>query len=182
MKKFLFNRAGVSTVEFTLTIGIYLFVVFMIFELARMVLVSAYWDASIAESVRRARNNQLNANNSDYTTAFLNELKNQKMLQDTSTMGMFMLTDKNSLPVAEVKYVDCARGINNSCIDALIKGYFRDPKDFVNSPNSIGKGQVLASYTLKYQYEFSIKMPFLPGNWVNNMLERRILAVQEYEK
>ena len=44
----------------------------MIFELARMVLVSAYWDSSIAESVRRARANQLNSVESNYTAAFLN--------------------------------------------------------------------------------------------------------------
>jgi tadE len=182
MKTFVLNRNGVSTIEFTFTIGIYLFVVFMIFELARMVLVSAYWDSSIAESVRRARANQLNSVESNYTAAFLNELKNQKILQDSSPMGMFMLTSKNSLPIVDVKYVDCNQGLNKSCVDALINGYFRDPNQFANNPDLIGKGQVLAVYDLKYQYEFSVKMPFLPKSWANNILQRRILSVQEYEK
>lgn len=179
MKKFLLNVKGVAAVEFSLTIGLYFMVMFMIFELTRIAIVTAYWDLAIVESIRSARHQQIEGN--DYSKAFLNELNQQKSIQNNSTMGMFMLLDNGRYNV-ETEYVDCTKGEKGDCIDALLKGAFitgtKDSEGNIKLP----AGLTLARYNLNYDYSFAINMPFLPTSWVNQLLNRKIIIMQEAQR
>ncbi len=170
LKKMLVNPNGVSTIEFSLTVGIFFFVVFLIFELCRLAIISAYWDLAITESVRIAKNQR--AANSDYKTQFEKILIEQRNSLQSGTIA-FLGEANNKLEV-DVKYADS--------LDDLVNGKFkRDPKDS-NKFSSTGVNSTLALYTVKYSYQPVVPLPFLPTSWTNNLLERKIVMVQEYER
>ncbi|TCP94661.1 tight adherence protein E [Cricetibacter osteomyelitidis] len=176
MKKFLSNTKGVSTVEFSLTIAIYLFVVVLILEFCRLAITTAYWDLAITESVRIARSQQ--ALEGNYENAFQEALKKQLVMQEKSPIGYLAAKAKNG-PKVEVKYVDCDRG--PQCITNLLNNKFREPKvenGILVSPN--GMNATLAQYTLDYEYSFLIGLPFLPKSFTDSLLHRQFVVVQEY--
>ncbi|HDR1341586.1 TPA: pilus assembly protein, partial [Pasteurella multocida] len=104
MKKFLRSTKGVASIEFTWTIGIYIFVVMLIFEFCRLAITTAYWDLAISESVRIAKNEQLQSG--DYKTAFINALNKQREVQGSSTLGYLAQVQKGQIDI-NVEYVDC---------------------------------------------------------------------------
>ena len=108
MRKFLLNNRGVATVEFVLTIFWYLFIVFLIFECARVTLSVAYWDLALSEATRIAKNQQA---------------------------------------------TDTQEGQHD-----------------------------YKSYSFKYDYTFLIALPFIPQDWISALYNRKIVAVQEYER
>ncbi|HDR1197752.1 TPA: pilus assembly protein, partial [Pasteurella multocida] len=120
MKKFLRSTKGVASIEFTWTIGIYIFVVMLIFEFCRLAITTAYWDLAISESVRIAKNEQLQSG--DYKTAFINALNKQREVQGSSTLGYLAQVQKGQIDI-NVEYVDCIHA-PTSCIEELLKGNF----------------------------------------------------------
>ncbi|OOF69803.1 TadE/TadG family type IV pilus assembly protein [Rodentibacter caecimuris] len=180
MKKFFSNIKGVSTVEFSFTIALYFFVVMLILEFCRLVIVTSYWDLAIAESVRIAKNENVNSTG-NYEEAFRKALKEQRKLQGESTVGYLAQVQKNDFDIS-VKYVDC--DVGRSCISALLDEKFRVPKKDNDgkliSPN--GKEATLARYSLSYDYEFLVPLPFFPKSWTQSLLNREFVVVQEYER
>lgn len=180
MKKFLLNKKGVSTVEFALTVAFYFFVVCLILEFCRIAITAAYWDLAITESVRIAKNQ--NVAGDDYAAAFEKALKEQLVFQEESTIGYLARLDKNDGYTIEVKYVDCNQG--KSCIQSLLDQRFRQPqKDSEGKlipPN--GRLATLATYSLNYKYDFLISLPFLPKDSVSNLLARKFVAIQEFNR
>ncbi|WP_424405646.1 TadE/TadG family type IV pilus assembly protein [Pasteurella sp. PK-2025] len=178
MKRFISNKKGVSTIEFGLTVGIYFFVVMMIFEFCRLAIATTYWDLAIAESVRITKNTENKTH--DYKTFFKATLEAQKALQDTSTMGYLAQTGNSEIKV-DVKYVDCPQ--EKECVKALLANRFREPKTKdgkIISPT--GQNATLAYYTLTYDYRFVVPLPFIPTSWTQSILNREFVVVQEYER
>lgn len=162
LQKFLLNRKGVSTIEFALTIGLFLIVLFMIFEFGRITLLSAYWDLAITDSVRITKNQP--ADNGDYAKLFHDTLiKQHKKLVSPTVAGLFAV--QNIDINVNVKYA--------KSVDDLIN------KRFIESNQ--GKNLAIAQYSLDYKYKFFIPLPFL-DSLVNSMFKRKILMVQEYER
>ena len=54
--RILTDKRGVSSIEFALTIPIFIFLVSLIFELTRIALLSAYLDLALSEATRAAKN------------------------------------------------------------------------------------------------------------------------------
>ncbi|WP_386689548.1 TadE/TadG family type IV pilus assembly protein [Lonepinella sp. MS14437] len=173
LKKMLVNPNGVSTIEFSLTVGIFFFVVFLIFELCRLAIISAYWDLAITESVRIAKNQQPESNG-DYKTQFEKILKEQRNNLQNGTIAF--LGETNNKLAVDVKYAE-----SNSIDDLVNERFKKDPKDKTKLSSS-GSGAVLALYTVKYSYQPVVPLPFLPISWTNRLLERNIVMVQEYER
>lgn len=178
MKRFISNEKGVSTVEFGLTVGIYFFVVMMIFEFCRLAISTTYWDLAIAESVRITKNTDNKTH--DYASIFKATLQAQKALQDSSTMGYLAQLGKNDFDV-DVKYVHCPD--ERQCVNALLNKQFREPKK-VNGKlvPPTGQDATLAYYTLTYNYRFIVPLPFIPKSWSESILNREFVVVQEYER
>ncbi|MDU8924168.1 pilus assembly protein [Pasteurellaceae bacterium LIM206] len=172
LKKMLLHQQGVATIEFALTIGIFLAVVFMIFELSRLAVISAYWDLSITESVRMVKNQR--APNGDYATLFRKTLLEQRRRLENGTIGL--LAEKGNSLEVEVKYAESVRDLADL--------RFREPKkDDQGQPiPPDGQNANLALYTVKYHYNPMIPLPFLPKSWTNRLLERKFVMVQEYER
>ncbi|MFK3557760.1 TadE/TadG family type IV pilus assembly protein [Pasteurella multocida] len=180
MKKFLRSTKGVASIEFTWTIGIYIFVVMLIFEFCRLAITTAYWDLAISESVRIAKNEQLQSG--DYKTAFINALNKQRETQGSSTLGYLAQVQKGQIDI-NVEYVDCIHA-PTSCIEELLKGNFlkkiKDPSG--NEVEPSGVLATLARYSLNYHYEFLIPLPFLSKKVSESVLKREFITVQEHQR
>ncbi|UAX43001.1 TadE/TadG family type IV pilus assembly protein [Pasteurella canis] len=180
MKKLLRNTNGVASIEFTLTIGIYIFVVMLIFEFCRLAITTAYWDLAISESVRIAKNEQLVSG--DYKTAFENALKEQRKVQGTSTLGYLAQLQKGNIDI-DVKYVNCVTQ-QSKCVEELLNGNFIQPTKDSNGNEVLPSGVLatLAYYSLTYNYEFLIPLPFIPKVLSEAILKREFVAVQEHQR
>ncbi|OOF54425.1 protein TadE [Rodentibacter genomosp. 2] len=180
MKKFLSNIKGISTVEFSFTVAFYFLVVTLILEFCRLTIVTSYWDLAIAESVRIAKNENANSMG-NYEEVFRKALEEQRKLQGESTIGYLAQVQKSDFDIS-VKYVDCDAG--RSCVSALLDEKFRQPKigkdGELISPN--GRDATLARYSLSYDYEFLVLLPFFPKSWTKSLLNREFVVVQEYER
>ena len=186
MRKFLSNTKGVAAVEFALTIGLFLFVFFMNFEMTRLAVTSGYLDLGIAQSVRAARNAQ--AANHDYETTFKNALNSYLGAPEGITMQFLMHKIKPGGLDVKVKYVDCggvAGSNDQTCISALLNGNFRQPTRAADGTIIAPTGTLatLAYYDIgTYKYEFLTVFPFLPKSWIDNTLNRKFVVLHEYER
>ncbi|MBR0573538.1 MULTISPECIES: TadE family protein [Pasteurellaceae] len=177
IKQFVNHKEGVSSIEFTLTIGIFLTVLFVLFEFGRIALLSAYWDLAIAEGVRLTKNQK--EPSGDYATLLKKEITKQYQSRSGNDMA-FLVPDNPSLSV-DVKYADS--------IDNLVKGIegnvdgFRKAVDDGNGKKILPTGQLAAivKYRLQYNYEFLVALPFI-GAFVNSLFTREVLVVQENER
>ena len=177
-RKFLINNRGVATIEFVLTIFWYFFIVFLILECARVTLSVAYWDLALSEATRISKNQQ--ATNTefgmhDYKTLFEKTLRERQKTYRDLSLGLFAIKE-NSFKV-DVKYADT--------IDDLLNSKFREPKKDLSgkiiAPVS-GAKAAIALYSFTYDYTFLVPLPFIPKSWINPLYNRKIVAVQEYER
>ena len=178
MKKIFLNSRGTSTVEFALTVFGYFLVVAMILELARLALASAYLDLAITQATTISKNQEADGKSrGDYSKLFAEAFKERQKLQRNSVMG-YLAVQENKVDI-NVDYADT--------IDDLLNGVFRQP--VVDSDGKIlppsGKDASIAVYSIKYDYEFIVSIPFLSGSLDNvrkSVLNRKIVTVQEYER
>ncbi len=161
--RILTDKRGVSSIEFALTIPIFIFLVSLIFELTRIALLSAYLDLALSEATRAAKNRFVPSG--DYKQIFENQLKNEKMWKFLNGEGSFSM---------EVKYADD--------VNSLIQGNFRQPKVGANgnliSPTGASAG--LARYSFDYNY--SSWVPLIPQSKLSPIFKRQMVVVQEYER
>ncbi|MDG2943688.1 TadE/TadG family type IV pilus assembly protein [Exercitatus varius] len=171
IKQLLFCRKGVSTIEFTLTVGIFFMVVFMILELARLTLFTAYWDYLLTESVRITKNQR--AENNDYAALFKRILTEQHRQQGNPVLALFEVRDEKV--EAKVEYAES--------VDDLVNEVFRQPT-VVNgvAVSPTGANASIARYSLNYSYRFLVPLPFIAQEWISPMFKREIFVVQEYER
>lgn len=167
LRAFINNKGAVSSIEFTLTIGIFFLAFFMIFEFGRMAITSSYWDLAVAEGVRETKNSNLHNSGSDYGAELKQRLEKSYAQSHDSVMGLFAVDHPKI----------------NVCVD-----YAEDINDMINvlkqpciSSQTDGKNQTLARYYITYKYDFLIPLPFL-GNFTNQMFTRQFIVVQEHER
>ncbi|MFU2059826.1 TadE/TadG family type IV pilus assembly protein [Avibacterium volantium] len=161
LKPFLTNKKGVSTVEFSLTIVIFLVIVGSLFELARLSILSAYVDSSSMLAIREVKNTE---NISNYATRVQEKLNSEQ--QDWNWLN------NSSFSVSVKYYGDKNKtGANNSdVIQNIING---------NGDNN-PKNAIWAEYIINYEY--NPMFSWFPKNLVNPMMQRNIVVLQEHER
>lgn len=171
IKQFFKNKKGTATVEFSLTVGIFFFVVFLFFELARITLISSYLDLAVAESSRLARidsyNHDYSKGHFDYQAAFTKHLNNGRFWK------VINFGDENNNITIKVDYADS--------VDGLLADNFRSQLDPNTKQAKLDtRGAALAKYSVKYEYVNWI--PLVPSAVANPIFHREFVVVQEYEK
>lgn len=171
LKKFLYDKKGTATVEFSLTVGIFFFIVFLFFELARIALISSYLDLAVAESSRLARidayQHDPEKGGFDYRAAF------EKRLKAGSLWDVINFGNKANKININVDYAES--------LDAFLNGRFtQDQSEITIQSNTNSKGKVLALYSV--QYEYTKWIPIVPDFITKPIFSRRFLMVQEYER
>ena len=161
--RFIHNIKGVSTIEFALTIPIFILLLSMIFELARISLLSAYLDFALSESSREAKNRYLGS--CDYQQIFADKLEKEKIWQFLNSGGTFKIS---------TKYTDN--------LDTLLANQYRMPTfdDQGNMVSPTGSSAGLALYSFTYHYNAWV--PLVPRDWFSPIFNREIIVVQEYER
>ncbi|MGR3808761.1 TadE/TadG family type IV pilus assembly protein [Pasteurella testudinis] len=163
LRRFIRNAKGVSTVEFALTIPFFILLLSMIFELARISLLSAYLDYALSEAAREAKNRYIRGG--DYQQIFTNKLEQEKTWQFLNFGGSFDI---------KTEYADDLK--------ALLSNQYRTPvfdaQGNIISPTGSDAG--LARYSFNYHYHSWI--PLVPEKWISPIFHREIVVVQEYER
>lgn len=150
--KFVRLNQGSVTIEFALTIIIFLAILGAFLELARLCLLSAYLDSAVALTTRAAKNNPeyTGQNYAQLVTEYLeNEHKGWEWL------------DNGTITVDADYYMD---------IDSFITG---------NKSNT-SLSQPLAEYKVNYTY--NPMFSYFPKDLVGTMMSRKILVLQEHER
>ncbi|RGE48485.1 hypothetical protein MHD_05045 [Mannheimia granulomatis] len=123
VSRFISNIKGTSTIEFSLTIGLFVLVLFMIAEGCRIALLSSYLDLSISEASRFAKKNPAGSN---YQEIFTQNIKSPDKL--------WTFLNQNAITEVTVQYANS--------FDDLVSGRLHS--------NSVGSP--FAQYTFKYKY------------------------------
>ncbi|WP_126374762.1 TadE/TadG family type IV pilus assembly protein [Actinobacillus lignieresii] len=118
------NVKGVATIEFSLTIGLFILVLFMIAEGCRVALLSSYLDLSVSEASRTTRKNPAG---SDYQKLFNDSLKNNGRL--------WSFLSQDAITEVKVKYANT--------FDDLVEQRLKDES----------KGAAFAQYSFQYKYK-----------------------------
>lgn len=161
LKPFLTNKKGAGTVEFSLTIVIFLVILGSLFELARLAILSAYVDSSAMLAIREVKNTE---NISDYATQVEDKLNTVQ--RDWSWLN-------NSQFQVNVKYYGNANHTGANNIDVI--------QDMINgSGAATPKNAIWAEYFINYEYKPMFS--WFPKEIVNTMMQRNILVLQEHEK
>lgn len=170
LKKFLHDKKGTATVEFSLTVGIFFFIVFLFFELARIALISSYLDLAVAESSRLARidayQHDPQTGGFDYKQAF------EKHLKEGRLWKVINFGDTENNIKIEVKYAET--------IDDLLTDKFRADKPTDKKTGVNSQGAALAKYSVEYEYKKWI--PLVPDVITKPIFSRQFVMVQEYER
>lgn len=185
IKYFIKNSKGASTVEFALTIGIFLAVVLSIFEFARMSILSAYMDLTITHAVRLTKNDESiqteKGHEYQYELRFKENL--DKVVEGIKNQNKdFKFLDMNDQDIIsfDVKYSKV--GTTNFLQD-FIDGSYKDtvdPNDPTKKIPNPGQGSVLAKYS--FQYKYKPMFFWMPSAISDPVFNRQIVISQEYEK
>ncbi|MDO4698891.1 MAG: pilus assembly protein [Pasteurellaceae bacterium] len=169
---FIKNKMGATTVEFALTIGLFLAVIFAFFELARLSVLSAYMDLTLSQAVKATKNSRVTG--ADYEEAFRQNLTATLNHIQEENKGLKLLNmDNTNLIQFEVKYAES--------VSALVQGQFRQTLDQNNSKIlEPGKEAALAEYS--FQYEYQPLFFWFPKTLIKPLFQRRLIVLQEYER
>lgn len=161
--RFINNVKGVAVVEFSLTIGLFLFVLFMILEACRIVVLGSYLDLSVTEAARFAR--KMPAGTKNYKEVF------EKHIQPPDTFWAF-ISHGGKVEVQSVQYFKTIKELADKTPTKLNSNS--------SSGSGSGSGSAFAEYSFKYPYK---PMFFItPEQAVQRLFERKIVVLQEYEK
>ncbi|RWR03299.1 pilus assembly protein TadE [[Pantoea] beijingensis] len=156
-KNFTQDQRGVATVEFALLAVVFFMILFFTAEISRVAYVSSVIDLALSESAKSAKNEH--AISKDGTTD--SSRFQQRLLQDGGRLWGFLRN--NDMVNIEITYAD-------SVAEMIASG----------GHQGNGTNQALARYHLIYQYK-AMFFPF-PKSWVNSLLNREVIFVQEYER
>lgn len=152
--RFIRDRRGAATIEFALTVILFLMMVFFVAEIARLSYISSMLSLAISDGAKEAKNAPVLPGD-DYNARF-----NQRLLKDGGAIWGFISRD-DAVSVS-INYA--------TSIDAMING--NTSSDYSDHP--------IASYRLTYHYH-PLFFP-MPGEWTRNLLTREVIFVQEYER
>ncbi|MFQ1048308.1 TadE/TadG family type IV pilus assembly protein [Avibacterium paragallinarum] len=158
-QSFFKQKAGAATVEFTLTIVIFLAVLGSFLELARLSILSAYIDSSTVLAVREVKNTE-GVNN--YGSEVERKLNTEQRDWNWLNNSKFSVQVRYYGRIGQEKPSDTVQNIIN--------------KREVNSP----KKGIWAEYIVSYHYKPMFS--WFPKNIVNTMMQRNLLVLQEYER
>lgn len=156
LSHFLHEQRGVASIEFALTVMLFLFMVFFIAEMSRMAYVSSVIDLAVSEAAKAAKNAP--EDNHGYQRRFRNLLTGEG-----GALWSF-LTEADALEM-NIYYANSV-------------------KEMVETGGSEGQentyGNSLARYHLLYHYH-PMFFPF-PQSWAEPLFNREVIFVQEYER
>ncbi|MGB9096040.1 TadE/TadG family type IV pilus assembly protein [Erwinia sp.] len=149
------NQRGAASIEFAFTLIAFLFMVFFIFETARLAYISAVIDLAVSEAAKEAKNAPA-ASNSSYRDRFSRRL--------TEEGGVLW----RSVTTADAVQINITY---SSTLQEMISTG-GSPSSSLNKP--------IARYQLAFRYT-PMFFPF-PEFWATNLLVREVIFVQEYER
>lgn len=147
-------RRGAVTVEFALTIIVFIFLVLFVAETARLAYISSVLDLAVSEAAKDAKNAP--ADTSSYDARFRSRL----LSQGGHLWSFLTAADATEITIAFAPTI------------AEMSDSGGETSDYSDMP--------IARYQVKYHYH-PMFFPF-PGLWANNFLNREVIFVQEYER
>ncbi|MCG3100544.1 pilus assembly protein [Enterobacter sp. DRP3] len=147
-------RLGAVTVEFALTVIVFIFMVLFVAETARLAYISSVLDLAVSEAAKDAKNAPADTNSYDA------RFKSRLLSQGGHLWGFLTSADATEINIAFAPTI----------ADMADSG--GESSDYSDMP--------LARYQVKYHYH-PLFFPF-PGFWANNFLNREVIFVQEYER
>lgn len=147
-------RQGAVTVEFSITIIFFIFMVLYVAETARLAYISSVLDLAVSEAAKDAKNAP--ADSDSYKDRFEKRL----LTQGGHLWGVLTRADATEINIS----------------------YASSISEMINSGGGSGdyKSMPIARYQVEYHYH-PMFFPF-PGFWANNFLNREVIFVQEYER
>ena len=154
-KRFIRDNEGAASIEFSLTVILFIFLVLFVAEIARLSYISAVIDLAVSEAAKESKNASA-VDDGGYDNRF------QKRITEQGGAIWGFLTRPDAVTM-NITYAD---SIN----------------DMINTGGSAGNSRYkpLARYYLEYKYS-PMFFPF-PEIWVDNLLNREVIFVQEYER
>jgi tight adherence protein E len=154
IRRFGHEQAGVATIEFSLTIILFLFMVLFVAEISRMAYISSVIDLAISEAAKDAKNAPAGA--AGYNARF-----NARLNQRGGSLWGF-LTNKGAVLV-DITYSD-------SLAQMIATG----------GTAGNARNKPLARYHVNYKYQ-PMFVPF-PNSLAYSLFDREVIFVQEYER
>ncbi|QKJ88633.1 Flp pilus assembly membrane protein TadE [Paramixta manurensis] len=154
--RFYREQRGVATIEFALTVVLFLFMVLFIAEMSRMAYVSSVIDLAISEAAKEGKNAP--EENGGYQRRFRNTLTEQ------GGSLWFFLTNEDAVEMS----IHYANSVTEMADTGGTEGQAHT------------RGNALARYHLLYHYH-PMFFPF-PTNWASSLFNREVIFVQEYER
>lgn len=158
MKRFSRNlmreQQGVATIEFSLTVIVFIFMVLFVAETARLAYVSSVIDLAVSEAAKEAKNAP-----SGLDGGYRGRFEKRLTAQGGALWGFLTQADAVDITIAFAQSIDSMITTGGS-------------SHFTKRP--------LARYKLAYRYH-PMFFPF-PGFWANSLLTREVIFVQEYER
>ena len=148
------DQRGVATVEFSITVIVFIIMVLFVAEIARLAYVSSVLDLAVSEAAKEAKNAP-----SDLDGGYQSRFQRRLTEQGGALWGFLTRADAVKVTIS----------------------YAETIKEMIDSGGGSRASQrPLARYQLAYQYH-PMFFPF-PGFWANNLLTREVIFVQEYER
>ncbi|MFI8416076.1 TadE/TadG family type IV pilus assembly protein [Serratia sp. NPDC078593] len=148
------DRRGVATIEFALTVAIFIMLVLFMAESARLAYVSSVIDLAVSEAAKEAKNASA-AQGGGYRARFEKRLTEQ----GGALWGFLTHADAVSINIGYAQSID----------DMVATG-----------GGGNARYRPLARYQLSYRYH-PMFFPF-PQLWADNLMNREVIFVQEFER
>ncbi|HII2328052.1 TPA: TadE/TadG family type IV pilus assembly protein [Escherichia coli] len=147
-------RQWAVTVEFSITIIFFIFMVLYVAETARLAYISSVLDLAVSEAAKDAKNAP------PYSDSYKDRFEKRLLTQGGYLWGFLTRADATEINIS----------------------YASNISEMINSGGGAGdyKSMPIARYQVEYHYH-PIFFPF-PGFWANNFLNREVIFVQEYER
>jgi len=155
VRRFFHEQHGIATIEFALTVTLFIFMVLFIAEISRMAYVSSVIDLAVSEAAKQGKNAPASTDGG-YNARF-----NRHLTEQGGSLWFF-LTREDAVEL-NITYANSIEEMINT------GGSLKDAKD-----------QSLARYHLLYRYH-PMFFPF-PKKWANSLFNREVIFVQEYER
>lgn len=154
-ERFTTDNRGAVSIEFSLTVMLFIILVLFAAEIARMSYISAVIDLAVSEAAKESKNASA-ADRGGYDRRF-----QARITQQGGVLWGF-LTQADAVTM-KITYASSIR-------------------EMIQNGGGSGNSHYkpLARYQLQYKYH-PMFFPF-PGFWANNLLNREVIFVQEYER
>lgn len=148
------EQQGVASIEFSLTVIAFIFMVLFVAEIARLAYVSSVIDLAVSEAAKSAKNAP-----SSVDGGYRNRFEKGLTEQGGVLWGFLTRADAVNVTIAY------SRSVNSMIATGGSGNFYKRP---------------LARYKLAYRYQ-PMFFPF-PGQWADSLLIREVIFVQEYER